>query len=103
MKTLIAASLVVFSINAYAERVISNAIVCYPTSQVVNSLDNEGETPILIGQNSSSENIVVWLNPKTRSWSVTRTDPAKKETCILDVGESMKPIDQNTKQKKGNV
>lgn len=101
MKTLIAASLAVFTLNAHAERVTTNAVVCYPTNQVVNSLDNEGELPILIGYNSSSENIVVWLNPKTRSWSVTRTDPAKKETCILDVGEGMKPIDQ--KQKKGNV
>jgi hypothetical protein len=103
MKQLIIIASLVLSAAAHAERVSTQPIICYPSGKVVDGLTSEGEEPILIATNPDKDNVVIWVNPKTKSFSITKTSPSKNETCVIEIGEKIRPFQLKQQPQRGAV
>jgi hypothetical protein len=69
---------------------------CKPRVELIYKLANEHlEAPIFRGLDGTGQMIEVFANPKTGTWTITRTAPvevAKMRSCVMSVGQAAEAI-----------
>ena len=67
---------------------------CGPTKQMTDMLKtNFGETPAIAGMANGNTPVLIFTNPKTKTFSITIRRPGGV-TCIMTAGESWTAVDQ---------
>jgi len=82
------------------QEVITRDMYCDDTKTIVKTLRGKyKEIPLLIGQASdeASSIMTLWMNPNTKSWTITATKD--DVSCVVGTGEQIQPFPRNMKDK----
>lgn len=103
MKTLLYLFLLIPVLAYSQQEIVTREMVCNDTEIIVKTLRGKyKEIPLLIGQanDDASSVMTLWMNPETRSWTITATKD--DFSCVIGMGEQIQPFPQINKQKKYN-
>lgn len=96
-KRLIAAGLLAVSLTASAQlpegfSLQQHPAVCGETLKVVDVIRSYSESVAWASLDSEEMTVSVWINDKTKSFTIIRTSRDKKTSCIIAAGEGGSPI-----------
>lgn len=65
---------------------------CFPAENLIAGLaEKYGELPLMLGDSDRNAKVVIFINKRTKSYSVVLFDKSVKRGCIIDSGEKLAP------------
>ena len=83
------------------QEIVSRDMICNDTEIIVKTLRGKyKEVPLLIGQanDEASSIMTLWMNPETKSWTITATKD--DVSCVTGMGEQIQPFPHKAKTKE---
>lgn len=99
MKKFLASTLFLSASFSSAQVVEKNhTVYCSETKKVFETLAEKfDETPVLAGSHNGGI-VIIWHSKEQNAMSITWTNPAGKETCLVMDGYDVKVIDSKVKK-----
>jgi hypothetical protein len=89
MKKLIATSIIALASSAHAGK-IELTSECYPFTELSAAIKSKfDERVILEGVSDRNAKMIVFVNPKTKTYTIVLYDRSSKEGCVIDNGEGI--------------
>ena len=67
-------------------------ILCGDSSTIITEIKTYNETPIWIAKEASGYTISLWQNKDKKTFTMLKTDPTGKSSCVVSVGSLFSPV-----------